>query len=226
MRLAGRDSTLLQPIGEWYKTRIIPVMAGLMVLVVVFWNFSQSGGMAPLPYLPLLNPLDISTAFVVLLLVHCWRLQGFELSEPRWARVPFMAGMALYVWFNLILLRTASHVLDIPYRFDPMFESTVVQTMLSLVWSITALILMRRATIQIKPNQWRLGAMLLGVVVVKLFLIDQTDGGGASRIVAFVGVGLLMLAIGYIAPYPKVTTGPADQNRQNPSPTDNEAEAS
>jgi len=41
-----------------------------------------------------------------------------------------------------------------------------------------------------------------GVVVVKLFLVDLSNVGGVERIVSFIGVGLLMLLIGYVSPVP------------------------
>ena len=47
-----------------------------------------------------------------------------------------------------------------------------------------------------------LGAGLLGVVVVKLLLIDLSNAGGAERIIAFIAVGVLMLVVGYFAPLP------------------------
>jgi uncharacterized membrane protein len=47
-----------------------------------------------------------------------------------------------------------------------------------------------------------LGASLLGVVVVKLFLIDHSHVGGIERIVSFIGVGVLMLVVGWFAPVP------------------------
>ena len=50
------------------------------------------------------------------------------------------------------------------------------------------------------------GAILLGIVVAKLFLVDLSNIGGLERVISFVGVGLLMLAIGYLAPFP-VETG-------------------
>jgi len=46
------------------------------------------------------------------------------------------------------------------------------------------------------------GAGLLGVVVVKLLLIDLSNAGGAERIIAFIAVGVLMLVVGYFAPLP------------------------
>jgi uncharacterized membrane protein len=42
------------------------------------------------------------------------------------------------------------------------------------------------------------------VVVLKLFLVDLSSIGSIERIVSFVGVGLLMLVIGYFSPLPPV----------------------
>jgi uncharacterized membrane protein len=49
---------------------------------------------------------------------------------------------------------------------------------------------------------WIAGATLLAVVVVKLFAVDLSRVGGIERIVSFIGVGLLLLLIGYLAPVP------------------------
>ena len=93
--------------------------------------------------------------------------------------------------------------LGVPYTFDAMLASQFVQAMLSLVWSVTALLLMRHAARQQRRQQWSMGAVLLGLVVLKLFLIDLSNVGGIERIISFVGVGLLMVLIGYLAPFPK-----------------------
>jgi len=49
---------------------------------------------------------------------------------------------------------------------------------------------------------WMVGAVLLGIVVVKLFLVDLASVGSLMRIVSFMAVGGLMLVIGYFAPLP------------------------
>ena len=46
------------------------------------------------------------------------------------------------------------------------------------------------------------GADLMFTVVLKLLLLDLSNVGTIERIVAFVGVGLLMLVVGYFAPAP------------------------
>ncbi|MGK5053570.1 DUF2339 domain-containing protein [Janthinobacterium sp. RB2P8] len=194
------------PIAAWYQRTLIPLGALWSLLLIAAWNIVDDGAMAPLPYVPLLNPLDLSTGFVILLAIASYRLlpaKQVPLPGLWQARLPAVAACCAYVWFNLMLLRTVSNYLGVPYRFDDMLASQFVQAMLSLVWSITALLLMRHAARQQRRQQWGMGAVLLGLVVLKLFLIDLSNVGGIERIISFVGVGLLMVLIGYLAPFPK-----------------------
>ena len=61
---------------------------------------------------------------------------------------------------------------------------------------------------------------MLGVVVVKLFTVELADRGGLYRIVSFIGVGLLLLIVGYFAPVP-VASGkaPVAKSEQDSSET-------
>jgi len=43
---------------------------------------------------------------------------------------------------------------------------------------------------------------LLGIVVLKLFFVELADRDGLFRIVSFIGVGALLLLVGYFAPVP------------------------
>ena len=197
------------PIAAWYQRTLIPLGALWSLLLIAVWNIVDDGAMAPLPYLPMLNPLDLSTGFAILLAIASYRLlpaKQVPLPALWQARLPAVAACCVYVWFNLMLLRTVSHYLGVPYTFDAMLASQFVQAMLSLVWSVTALLLMRHAARQQRRQQWSMGAVLLGLVVVKLFLIDLSNVGGIERIISFVGVGLLMVLIGYLAPFPKAAT--------------------
>jgi uncharacterized membrane protein len=49
---------------------------------------------------------------------------------------------------------------------------------------------------------WLIGAGLLVAVVLKLLLVDMSNAQGWERIVTFIGVGVLMLVIGYFVPLP------------------------
>ncbi|MBV6322961.1 DUF2339 domain-containing protein [Duganella violaceipulchra] len=203
------------PLAAWYRSCLIPLACGWALLLVAVWNLSQNGAMAPLPYVPLLNPLDLTTCFAMLMAYGCYRLlrdmdEGGTLRHqliaswpPNWvAPLPLFAALAGYGWLNLALLRTVSNYMKVPYEFDAMFASQFVQAMLSLVWSVTALLMMRYAARRVLRAVWIGGAVLLALVVAKLFLVDLSNVGGVERIVSFVGVGALMVGIGYLAPYP------------------------
>jgi uncharacterized membrane protein len=146
----------------------------------------------------------------ILLAIAAYRLQGNPEPAPSkmlpvWTSrklMPLAIALFGYGWFNLVLLRSVSHYLGVPYRADAMFASQFVQAMLSLVWSVTAMLLMRYAATRAMRPVWMAGAALLALVVAKLFLVDLSNVGGVERIISFLGVGALMLGIGYLAPYP------------------------
>ncbi|MES3024270.1 MAG: DUF2339 domain-containing protein [Pseudomonadota bacterium] len=196
------------PLARWYRRAMIPAATLWSLVLVALFNIGQDGTMQPLPYLPLLNPLDLSTGFALLLGAVCYRTLRVDTDNiasgaAGFTRaMPFIGGVLAYLWFNLVLLRSAAQYLPLPYRYADLFGSQFVQAMLSLVWSITALILMRRAAAKMLRRDWLIGASLLGLVVGKLFLVDLSNIGSVARIVSFVGVGLLMVLIGYLAPYP------------------------
>jgi uncharacterized membrane protein len=101
-----------------------------------------------------------------------------------------------------VVLRTVHHWGDVPFRFAPLFSSVLVQSGLALVWTLLALCAMVAATRRGLRLLWLAGGALLALVVLKLFLIDLSGSGTLARIVSFLGVGLLLLVIGYLAPAP------------------------
>jgi uncharacterized membrane protein len=112
--------------------------------------------------------------------------------------------MALsFGWFNLMLLRTAAHFLGLSYRFSTLYASQFVQAMLSIVWTLTAFMLMRYAVRKLSKPLWMVGAALLVVVIAKLALVDLSKLAGVARVVSLMGVGGLMVLIGYLAPLPR-----------------------
>jgi uncharacterized membrane protein len=46
------------------------------------------------------------------------------------------------------------------------------------------------------------GAGLMIVVVLKLFLVDLGNTGTVARIISFLGVGVMLLVVGYFSPVP------------------------
>lgn len=199
------------PLEQWYRRLLLPCAALLVLTLVAVWNLAQDGTMAPLPYLPLLNPLDLTTGFALVLCLGAARvLYGGRDGDLRLRRLQVGGLVVAYAWFNLILLRSAAQYRGIPYTVEELAASQFVQAMLSLVWCASALVLMRHAASKAMPRAWGVGAVLLGVVVLKLFTFDLSNSGSLARVVSFVGVGILMVLVGYFAPYPKTEKSNAD----------------
>ena len=175
-------------------------------------NATSAGDATPLPYVPLLNPLDLGQVLVLLVLLRYWRFLR-AVDTPQTARldkrVPLPALAALsFIWLNALLLRTLHHWFGIAFNLEAFTASTLVQTCLSLFWTLLALTAMLIAARKRERVVWLVGAALLAVVIAKLFLIDLSRIGSVERIISFVGVGLLMLIVGYFSPLP-----PAKESR-------------
>lgn len=168
----------------------------------------SSGSAEPLPYLPLLNPADLSLGLALVTLA-LWRrtivgavpaLPGASVLDGPGANAS-LASLA-FVVLNTVWLRIAHHLLGVAWDPDALLDSSVVQTGVAILWTLLALALMVVAHRRARRALWLVGAGLLGLTVVKLLLIDLNNVGGGARIVAFIGVGVLMLVVGYLAPLP------------------------
>jgi uncharacterized membrane protein len=184
---------------------LAPVMAALW-LWVLYINFARNGDPAPLPYVPLLNPLDISIALIAAIFL-LWRHALERIETPLALQqairsAPIWLGATAFIWANGVLLRTLHHWADVPFHLDRMLRSTLVQTSFSVFWTLLSLAAMVFAHRRRIRPLWMCGAALLAVVVVKLFIVELSRIGSVERIVSFLAVGVLLLVIGYLAPVP------------------------
>jgi uncharacterized membrane protein len=182
------------------------VLAAFLWLWMLYTNFNSRGDPLPLPYLPLLNPLDLTQGAALLALFTWFRRVRSAPFAPQLFQSPELAYVALgsiaFLWLNGVLLRTLHHWAGVPFDFDVMMRSMLVQASLSIFWSVLALCIMLAATRLRARSLWLTGAGLMAVVVVKLFFVDLSNIGGIERVVSFIGVGALMLVIGYVSPVP------------------------
>ncbi len=111
-------------------------------------------------------------------------------------------GALLFVALNGAVLRTGHHWGAIAWRIPALLASKPLQAALTLTWTVTALPLMFAATRRRLRPLWMVGAGLLAAVVAKLFLVDLGALSGLPRVVAFLGVGVLLLLIGWVSPLP------------------------
>ena len=102
--------------------------------------------------------------------------------------------------------RLLSSIWDLWREFAVLRLAAITQAMIfaafTVFWTVLALLAMLAATRRGLRVLWLAGGGLLAVTVVKMFLVDLSFLAGVTRIVAFIGVGVLLLLIGYVSPMP------------------------
>ncbi len=208
-RIGGRADRRGWPLEVHCETYVAVAGAGFAAYLALWSlvsNLSLSGDPFPLPFVPLLNPLDLAQLFVLLVLLRFWwHLQAARYpvyQELQGAAVVASLAALAFIWLNAALLRTLHYWAGIPLQIEPMLRSTLVQTSLSIFWAVLALATMLAATREGSRIVWLTGAGLLTIVIGKLFIVDLSRVGTVERIVSFVVVGVLMLVVGYFSPLP------------------------
>ncbi|WP_095167335.1 DUF2339 domain-containing protein [Pseudomonas sp. Irchel 3H3] len=189
-----------------------------------FWlaNTVSSGNAEPLPYVPLLNPLDIGLLFA-LFGVYAWTRSAQGQLAIRFEHAGLasdvVVGVSLFAFFTAVVMRSAHHWGGVPYELDALLGSMLVQASLSLVWTLIALGLMIGGHLRKRREVWLVGAALIALVVAKLVFVELSNRGGLARIVSFIGVGVLLLVVGYFAPLPpkRVEAAPEPHEAANES---------
>jgi len=160
--------------------------------------FLDPSDLLPGGWIPLAAPTDL-VGLAVPVITAFWATRG----GPRQA-IFIAIGLAA-AFLHVEILRAFHHWGDIDWNPGDLWASSGIQASLGLLWGATALFLMRGGYSRSNRQWWRAGAFVLGLTVVKLLFVDLSSAGTVGRIVAFLGVGLLMLLIGWVAPLPAKT---------------------
>lgn len=188
----------LSPIyGEAFRTGFTfgPIIF-LLFVGTMAWLVSEPGRFSPLPYLPAVNIMFLLGA-VVAFEALCF---SRKLMDQR-SLLFFAMGTGMLIT-TFEVARATHHLADVHYQFAYMWRSGIFQAALSMVWSGIGIAGMIFGARQGQRLVWLAGAALMAVVVLKLFGVDLGNTGSVTRIVSFIGVGLLLLVVGYFAPAP------------------------
>jgi uncharacterized membrane protein len=163
------------------------------------------GDAMPLPYVPVFNPLELVQLGVLWML---WRYGASDLNEEntRW-----LVGVLIFWLSTTIALRVTVQMLD--PSLDNLLEAFFNrkgQAVLAVVWSIVGCGAMLYGHGKHNRNIWIGGAVLMVIVVAKMFLIDRHNLNQLYGIFATLAVGMLLAVVGYFAPAP-----PAEPSNDN-----------
>ncbi|WP_392563006.1 DUF2339 domain-containing protein [Orbus sturtevantii] len=194
---------------QYWKIGLLPL--GVYLFVQLITGLGSSGQIIYWPYVPLINPLEEAAVFALMMLSLWFNLfiQSLQVSkqhnirqiQPSLLRLLLISAL-VFLWSNSVILRSLSEWLDIPWSWYTLWHNNIVQVVLSLIWTLIAVILIAIAHRYLLRNVWLIGAILQAIVVFKLVLVDSVELAGLLRAFVFIGVALLMLVIGYLAPLP------------------------
>ena len=188
--------------NDYILTAAFPLVA-FMLLWLWVTNATSPGAVPPVPYVPVLNPLELGYLAVLGSVFYWWPLVAGRVRVGKHEiRATWPLAATAFAAVTGGVVRACHHWAGVRWHPAALFASDTVQAALSIVWGVLAISLMLLGNRRRQRSIWLTGASLVAVVVVKLFLVELSAVGTLQRIVSFVGVGLLLLLVGYIAPLP------------------------
>ena len=211
-----RWSLLAQPLGAAFDRYRPALQAAVFGLLGLWWlaALGSAGSALPLPWVVLFNPLELAQV-AVLVLVALWLWEGRQ-AHIRPGRLVGMALAAL-VLVTVMTLRAVHHWGGEPWS-ERLIGTQLAQTSLTVVWSLLGVLGWISGSRRGQWGLWLAGAILMGVVLAKLLLIDRGNLGDLLGIGAFIAYGLLCTLVGWLAPAPpRRGTAGADNNNEEAS---------
>jgi uncharacterized membrane protein len=154
------------------------------------------GNSAPLAYIPLFNPLELALLGTGALLFGVARdlrpLQSLRQALP----------VAAFAFLSFATLRAVHHWAGVAWDASALLSDGTAQASLTVAWSLVGVSAWVLGSRRRDRRLWGAGALLMGIVLVKLLFVDRSYMGNMAGIVSFMAVGLLLVGVGYVAPSP------------------------
>ncbi|MCP4332926.1 MAG: DUF2339 domain-containing protein [Gammaproteobacteria bacterium] len=192
-------------LGPDLQISLIGTLSGLLLLWNLILNLTNSGDPAPLPYLPFVNPVDLTHIAFFILVLGSLKLVTTSTRVQR-NQILILLGTLCFIWLTAVLMRSMHHYLDIRFDLSAMSVDTRVQSAISILWTVIGMGAMLFASRRHLRPLWIVGGALVAVVLIKMFFIDLGASGTVERIISFLVVGCLLVATGYFSPIPSKHT--------------------
>ena len=201
------------PFGPWARAYVELGVGGLLAFAAA-WGTLMVGWSAdpsPLPYLPIANPLDLTLGLGVAAMAMALRVARTRemLSAANLRRVGWIAVALVFVWLNATLARSVHVYAGVAYDLNVLLASSTFQSAVTIFWSAVGVVAMTIAARRHNRLVWQASAVLLGLAVLKLFLVDLSNLSLLVRIGTFLVVGIFLIGVGYLAPAPPKNDAPA-----------------
>lgn len=196
-----RWNALRWPLGAAFDRVRQPLQCVLFGLLSIGWLFGQllPGDAAPLLWLPVLNPAEIGQWLSLLLLAR-WLYSDQAPQALLGIRMPLLS-LATFVALTSVVLHGVHQWGGLSWNAS-MMRFSLAQTSLTVLWSVLGVIAWVWGSRRGQRVLWMVGAVLMGVVLAKLVIVDRQHLGNLLGIASFIAYGLLCTVVGYLAPAP------------------------
>ena len=153
-------------------------------------------------FVPLFNLTDFFSILVfagLLFIIYQHAFDQDKSLEWTFKITTILVGLLV---FSSVVVRGLHHYWATPLWSASIWTNGVVQLSLTLLWVILAFVLTTYSSRKMIRQLWFVGAALLGIVVLKLILLDLSQSATLTRVISFIGAGGVMLIIAYLAPLP------------------------
>ncbi|GAA5586956.1 hypothetical protein Acal01_02118 [Acinetobacter calcoaceticus] len=187
----SHKTTLLHQIPVWCLS--------LLWLLVVSVDIHSAEYLYFVPLFNLTDFLSIAVFAGLLFIIYQHAFDQDKSLEWTFKITTILVGLLV---FSSVVVRGLHHYWAIPLWSAAIWTNGVVQLSLTLLWVVLAFILTTFSSRKMIRQLWFVGAALLGIVVLKLILLDLSQSATLTRVISFIGAGGVMLIIAYIAPLP------------------------
>ena len=207
-RLAGGEGENALPprlrLIAWYAAAVLPLAE---IIIWQFHTLAAEAWVEPLPYIPLLNPLDLGAGLACLTLWFWWqktiKLHDAALSRPLSAAtgqaaicvMAFAAGHGLLLRAVAVLMYGSIYV-------SMVFPQQLAQVCITLYWGVCGFTLMFTGSRLKTRRLWACGALLLLIAAIKTVALDTSSAATLARVAVYFGIGVLFICTGYFIPVP------------------------
>ncbi|HFT6994352.1 TPA: DUF2339 domain-containing protein [Stenotrophomonas maltophilia] len=207
-----RWNMLRWPLGEAFDRVRTPLRCVLFGLLSIGWLLGQllPGDAAPLLWLPVLNPAELAQWLSLLLLAR-WLYSDQAPQAVQNIRMPLLS-LAIFVALTSVVLHGVHQWGGLAWNAS-MMRFSLAQTSLTVLWSVLGVIAWVWGSRRGQRVLWMVGAVLMGVVLAKLVIVDRQHLGNLLGIASFIAYGLLCTVVGYLAPAPP-SAAPSVEEKQ------------
>jgi uncharacterized membrane protein len=195
---------LAAPLGGRFDAWRTPLLGTLFAALGLWWigSLFVAGGAAPLPWIPVLNPMELAQLATLVLLLRWWMPEARVLPPTQ---IVLLSTLA-FVWITSVVLHAVHHWGGVPWN-DSLISGSLAQTSLTVTWSVLGVLGWVIGSRRGQRMLWLGGAVLMAVVLAKLVFVDRQHLGNLLGIGSFMAYGLLCTVVGYLAPAPPRRSG-------------------